>query len=166
VALAGVGVGSFAYHGPQPGWAGFVHDQSIVAFLALLVGHLAWGLRRRGVPTAAAYVAVSAATVVLLVPAGQRRAVPIVLGAALLVGSLACAAIADGGGAGRAWARAWATPAAVFIAAAIAYLVGRTASAFCRPEAWVQPHGAWHVLSAIGLALVANRVVVGRALPA
>jgi hypothetical protein len=33
-ALVGVGVGSFAYHGPQPVWAGRAHDGSIVLALA------------------------------------------------------------------------------------------------------------------------------------
>ena len=28
-ALIGVGLGSFAYHGPQPAWAGWAHDGSI-----------------------------------------------------------------------------------------------------------------------------------------
>jgi hypothetical protein len=32
--LAAAGVGSFAYHGPQPRWAGRVHDGSVVASLA------------------------------------------------------------------------------------------------------------------------------------
>ena len=31
VALVAVGAGSFAYHGPQPSWAGLVHDWPIVA---------------------------------------------------------------------------------------------------------------------------------------
>lgn len=34
-ALAAVGIGSFAYHGPQPTWAGWVHDGSIAAAIGL-----------------------------------------------------------------------------------------------------------------------------------
>jgi hypothetical protein len=39
-ALAGVGVGSFAYHGPQPAWARGAHDCSLIiaAACALLIG--------------------------------------------------------------------------------------------------------------------------------
>ena len=33
-ALVGVGLGSFAYHGPQPAWAGRAHDGSIILALA------------------------------------------------------------------------------------------------------------------------------------
>ena len=36
-ALALVAVGSFAYHGPQPGWGEAVHDASIVAVVAVVV---------------------------------------------------------------------------------------------------------------------------------
>jgi hypothetical protein len=35
-ALVANGVGSFAYHGPQPSWAELAHDGPIVAVLALL----------------------------------------------------------------------------------------------------------------------------------
>lgn len=34
-ALAAVGVGSIAYHGPQPGWSGSVHDGSIAALIVV-----------------------------------------------------------------------------------------------------------------------------------
>ena len=37
VALIGVGVGSFAYHGPQPAWAGRPHDASIAVALVLAI---------------------------------------------------------------------------------------------------------------------------------
>ena len=36
-ALVLVAVGSFAYHGPQPGWGEAVHDVSIVALVAVVV---------------------------------------------------------------------------------------------------------------------------------
>ena len=48
-ALIGVGVGSFAYHGPQPAWAGAAHDGSIILALVLagLVAATAATRRRR-----------------------------------------------------------------------------------------------------------------------
>jgi hypothetical protein len=44
VALMAVGAGSFAYHGPQPSWAGLAHDWPIVAVAVVY----ATGLARTG----------------------------------------------------------------------------------------------------------------------
>lgn len=33
------------------------------------------------------------------------------------------------------------------------YWAGRTASSWCNPDSWLQPHAAWHILVAIALAL-------------
>ena len=38
VAMIAVGVGSFAYHGPQPGWAHPSHNASILALAIVIVG--------------------------------------------------------------------------------------------------------------------------------
>jgi hypothetical protein len=48
-ALIAVGVGSFAYHGPQPGWAGRAHDGSIIVALvcAILLATTTGGRRDR-----------------------------------------------------------------------------------------------------------------------
>lgn len=94
--LAGVGIGSVAYHGPQPGWAGPVHDATIVLAVGLAV-----------------------AVVATAPPRPQRRL-----------------------------ARADAVLAALVLAAAVTYVAGRTGSAACRPDSGLQPHAAWHVLSA------------------
>ncbi|KUI22634.1 hypothetical protein AU193_20830 [Mycobacterium sp. GA-1285] len=45
VALVGVGVGSFVFHGPQPPWAGPVHDWPIVALAGVCVIGVARGAR-------------------------------------------------------------------------------------------------------------------------
>jgi len=36
-AMIAVGVGSFAYHGPQPGWAAPAHDWSVLALVLVLI---------------------------------------------------------------------------------------------------------------------------------
>ena len=41
-AFLGVGVGSLAYHGPQPGWADFVHAASVVCLVGVVVAQTAW----------------------------------------------------------------------------------------------------------------------------
>ncbi|WP_099041249.1 hypothetical protein [Mycobacterium neglectum] len=47
VVLIAVGIGSFAYHGPQPSWAGPAHDWPIVALAAVCALGLARTARRR-----------------------------------------------------------------------------------------------------------------------
>lgn len=101
--LALSGLGSVAYHGPQPAGAGAMHDLPIVALLAVAAG----------VPAARAV---------------RRRPV---LGA----------------GAGRSLVIA----AVAAPVAAAAYLAGRTGSPVCHPDSLVQPHGVWHLASAIVL---------------
>jgi hypothetical protein len=45
-AFIAVGLGSFAYHGPQPHWASLAHDGTIVWLVAVLVAHALCVLRR------------------------------------------------------------------------------------------------------------------------
>ena len=47
LALVAVGAGSFAYHGPQPSWAGLAHDWPIVAVGAVYAAGLALSGRRQ-----------------------------------------------------------------------------------------------------------------------
>ncbi|MGH8973993.1 MAG: hypothetical protein ACRD0C_12420 [Acidimicrobiia bacterium] len=47
-ALAGVGLASAGYHGPQPAWAEPVHDATILWLGVVLAGHTVRRLTRRG----------------------------------------------------------------------------------------------------------------------
>jgi hypothetical protein len=38
--MIGVGIGSIAYHGPQPGWARLAHEGSVVALVLLFAGYV------------------------------------------------------------------------------------------------------------------------------
>lgn len=63
-----VAVGSFAYHGPQPSWAGGVHDGSIAMLLAVVVAALVswiWRSSAQADRGDAVLLAVAAAAVVL-----------------------------------------------------------------------------------------------------
>lgn len=104
-ALLGLtGLGSIAYHGPQPAGAGAMHDLPIVALLMLAVGvPVVRSLRGR--------------QVLAIGSRGPR----VVAGLAAIV-------------------------------AGVAYLAGRTGSPLCEPESLLQPHGLWHVASAVTLA--------------
>jgi hypothetical protein len=106
-ALAVAGLASLAYHGPQPAWAGPVHDWSIGGLALALVGLPVWRLAQ----------------------ANRRRA--------------------------AFEARRWWVAGACWAAALAAYVGGRTGSPLCRPESLWQFHAAWHVLSALGLAVTA-----------
>jgi hypothetical protein len=108
-ALVGVGIGSVAYHGPQPGWAGPAHDLTIALAVGLAVAAVATAPPR---------------------PAEWR-------------------------------ARHDAVVLAVVLAAAVAYAAGRTGSPACRPGSRLQPHAAWHVLSAASAVLLTSRPVRG-----
>jgi hypothetical protein len=48
VAMVGVGVGSFAYHGPQPGWAHLAHDASAAWLTLVVIGQIGWRLAKAG----------------------------------------------------------------------------------------------------------------------
>src|SRR5688500_11401708 len=45
VVLVAVGAGSFAFHGPQPSWAGLAHDWPIIAVGAVYAAGLVWSRR-------------------------------------------------------------------------------------------------------------------------
>jgi len=47
VALMAVGFGSFAFHGPQPSWAGLAHDWPMIAVAAVYVVGFARSWRRQ-----------------------------------------------------------------------------------------------------------------------
>ena len=148
VATILIGVGSVAYHGPQPGWARTVHDGSIVWLGLVVIGHNFWLLARTNVrrvalaaaPALAAFPVLPSTGSAPRLPGGLVVAVVLVVGAVLAHPTTTPAALA-------AWRRS-----AVWMALALAaYAAGRTGSALCRPGVLWQPHAAWHVVSAAGL---------------
>jgi hypothetical protein len=48
-AMISVGVGSFAYHGPQPAWAHAAHNASILVLVLVMIGDHIWLTVRAGV---------------------------------------------------------------------------------------------------------------------
>jgi hypothetical protein len=75
LALGAVGLGSFLYHGPMPGGAGFVHDGSLVVLAAALV-HAAWRRHLRRPPIAALVVGAVAVTLYTLTRTGAALCRP------------------------------------------------------------------------------------------
>jgi len=147
-AMVGVGVGSVAYHGPQPDWARTLHDGSIVWLALVIIGHNLWLLTRTSLRRAVLSAAPALAAVPL-VPgsgAGSRLPGPVVVAGVLVAGAVLARPTITAA-ARVAWRRSalWMAPALA------AYVAGRTGSALCRPGLLWQPHAAWHVLSAAGL---------------
>jgi hypothetical protein len=53
IGLIGAGVGSFAYHGPQPAWSHLVHDSAVAGLVVVVSGQSIWLLVRRATRPAA-----------------------------------------------------------------------------------------------------------------
>jgi hypothetical protein len=168
VALAAVGLGSVAYHGPGGVLGRRLHDASIVA----ATGFLALGdlqrVRRRPRPGPRELAALAG---LALGSTGPRTSAP----AQAMAGGLAV--VADG----AAW---WTDPTgsrarrlrtgatALWLLGGTAQGTGRTGGPACRPDGRLQVHAGWHLLSALALGLTARAQLEpvadadGRTLPA
>lgn len=141
-AVIGVGVGSVAYHGPGGVAGRWLHDASLLAMLGLLVASDVTVADGRPLPPG-----VVPATVLGSGVAAHPRSSDL---AQLVLGSLAVAAEA------RRYVRSTryeelAVSLPLWAAGLALHVLGRTGERWCRPDAVVQPHAAWHVLSAAAL---------------
>ncbi len=134
-----VGVGSFVFHGPMPGWAEWAHDSS----LAVLAIAVAFEARR---------LVVVAASVVVAVLFGLwlsiAEAVTAIL--AIEVGVLVVA---------RRERLRWGFAAAsvgVLVAGAVIAALSRSDGALCDPDGLLQGHALWHLFGAGALWLWAK----------
>lgn len=152
VLVAGIGVGSFVQHGPDPAWSDPAHDLPLLATLCFLAADgvaALTGRERRwwwwAAPTAALMVPV----VVWPRPGDLAQvAITVVAGALLLARAareprtrrrvgVALALLAVGGTVGT---------------------LGRTGGPLCDPESLWQGHAVWHLASATALAVLAPLV--------
>ena len=148
--LVATGVGSVAYHGPQPANAELMHDLPIVALLTLMAVHDAHLLRPRLPRPVATW------TCLTLIVTGASVIAPVAasLAADLLVVVIVAAEILIHRRRLRPRARAaqrrWlATMAVVLSVAGASFALGRTGSPICDPDSLLQPHALWHVASAV-----------------
>ena len=148
VLLAAIGLGSVAFHGPQPTGARLMHDLPILLTALFMLVHdirlLRPGLARWAFPAAAV-----AATVLAAVSADAGVAAT---GAALVaVGAIEVVVyrrrlrpIAPGR------QRRWAVAIVVIVVlGGASWLLGRTDSPVCDADGVFQFHGVWHVASAL-----------------
>jgi 1-acyl-sn-glycerol-3-phosphate acyltransferase len=140
------GAGSVAYHGGRGDAAQLLHDVPLLAALGFVAGWHAGRLTRRPPVTAAAALAglavgAGAGGLTWWLGAGPNVVV-VALVAIVVAAELA------------AWRaghdRIWNVPLLTLGVAALAtWAAGTSSSPLCDAESWLQPHGLWHVLSAL-----------------
>jgi hypothetical protein len=141
-AVIAVGLGSVAYHGPGGVAGKWAHDASLIAMLGLLVLTDATVADGRAMPDAAIAGVVGAAAV-----AAHPRTSDYAQGA---VGALAVAAEARRH-LTQASVREVVVSLPLLTAGLVLHILGRTDERWCRPGSLLQPHAAWHTLSAAAL---------------
>lgn len=148
--VAAIGVGSVVFHGPQPTGARAMHDLPILVTVWFVVMHdlrlivpafrrdLMWFAIGTGIASVVAFTAtdvvapltgLAAATLTLLEVLIVRRGLRPLRG--------------------RRVGRAYGLVIVVAGLAAVSWVLGRTDSAVCDPDAVFQFHGLWHGISAI-----------------
>lgn len=149
VLLAAVGLGSVAFHGPQPWGSRFMHDLPILLTVLFMLVHDDSLLARRRFSWWAfgiAAVVVTGISAALPDAAAALTAVALV-GVAIsefLVYRWRRRAIDP-----RRQVKLYAIVVGVLGIAGATWLLGRTDSPACDPDGVFQFHGLWHVLSAI-----------------
>jgi glycerol-3-phosphate O-acyltransferase/dihydroxyacetone phosphate acyltransferase len=150
LALAAVtvveGLGSLLYHGGRGDAAQLLHDVPLVAALGFVAGWQAGRLARRPQVTSTAALAGLVAGLLAGTGAWALGASPNVA----VVGAVAVIVVAELAAWRAGQERIWHVPLlALGVAAAVTWAAGTSASPLCDAESWLQPHGLWHVLSAL-----------------
>jgi len=147
VLLALTGIGSVLFHGPQVGVSQFTHDATFLVALWFLAAvnvadRMLWSSARRWAVIAGGSGAIG--LVLWLSPTITN--VVMVLGVVALVASDVSLRRH-----GRATS-AWFVASFVAIGLAVAmFVLGRTGSPYCDPDALFQGHAVWHLLGAFSL---------------
>ena len=147
VLAAAEGAGSMLYHGGRGDAAQFLHDVALVAALGFIAGWHVGRLtdRANGADTGAlvgTVVTVAAGAIVwALAPSSTN----------VMVGVLVAATVGAELVARRRGLRGvWNAPLlALAVGAGVVWTAGTPDSPLCDPGSWVQPHGLWHVLTAV-----------------
>jgi hypothetical protein len=151
LAVAAAGVGSVDFHGPGSPAARWLHDAGLTAAVSFVAVHDLAGLAGPRRPVIPIWAAVAGAGGALLALApGAGGALAGTLGLAVAAGEVA----ARGRRAG--WSprqrAAWRGGVAALAVGAAFWWLGRTGGPLCDPDSPLQPHAAWHLLTALALA--------------
>ncbi len=152
VAAAAEGIGSLLYHGQASDVGQFLHDVPLVAALGYVAGWHAGrvvGAARGAAPRFADRAALIGLTIGALASAAIWAWAPgrtnVAVGAAVTVVAIASLLARRRGLTG-----VWTLPLLLLGAIAIAtWALGSADSPICDGDAWLQPHGGWHLLTAV-----------------
>jgi hypothetical protein len=162
--LALTGAGSADYHGPGSPAARWLHDLGIQApLLFVAVRDLADAARiGPGGALGLQAAGVAAAGVTLALVPGSATALAVWLAGAVLAGEAVMLPRRLRSRRGRrgAW-RADALAGAALACAGLLHVLGRSGGTLCDPDGVLQPHAAWHVLTAAALAAWARAALDG-----
>jgi glycerol-3-phosphate O-acyltransferase / dihydroxyacetone phosphate acyltransferase len=138
------GVGSLLYHGAASGVAQFLHDVPLIGALGFVAG---WHVGRlsgrtdRGSLVGLTIGLAASAGVWVFAPEATNVAVAVTV---VVIASASLMARR------RSMVAVWSPPLLTLGAAAIAtWALGTPDSPACRADSWLQPHGLWHVLTAL-----------------
>ena len=150
VCLAGIGVGSVLFHGPQPPGSRLLHDLPITLTVLFIVVHDVWLVRRRadGALPVFGLVAVVATVVSAISLEAGAAVTGIGIGAIAVLELMIVRRRLRPIETSRQ-RRAYAIVIGITAIAATTYVLGRTGSPTCEPDSFVQFHAAWHLLSAL-----------------
>jgi hypothetical protein len=157
------GVGGLAFHGPGSRSAKWLHDVALVGTLAFIAFHDAALLMRtpgRHELTGTILTVIGLGAVFGVRPHGSTAAAA---GAGVTAAGLELAVLATSTGRDDPrLRRARRRSAGLLAAAAAVNLLSRTGGPWCRPDALVQGHGVWHLLTAAALRAWAQPLVPER----
>lgn len=154
--VASVGVGSVAFHGPQPPGSRLVHDLSIAAVLAFVAAYDFMLIRGRSLRdfTAALVGAVGLLGVLFAaVPDASIAATIPVAGAAIIGEWLVWRRHLRPHVDRDSVMRTYAVIGGVVAVAAVLNVLGRTDGPLCDPDSGLQLHGLWHLMTAAAFGL-------------
>ena len=153
--VAANGVGSFAFHGPLGMSFRWFHDLSALSIPLFVAVHDAGLVRATPIRRRLTGMAAGVAIIGVLLAVWPHLLVPLGFAGAVAAGAGELAAFRAGyrprpGHATGVQLAAWALVLGVLALAGLAFLLGRSASPWCRPESLFQAHAAWHLLVAFG----------------
>jgi glycerol-3-phosphate O-acyltransferase / dihydroxyacetone phosphate acyltransferase len=146
--LAGIavaeGFGSLLYHGAASDVGQFLHDVPLIGALAFVAGWHTGRLRERADAGSLVGLAIGlaiSAAVWAFAPGATNVAVAVTVGV-IVVASLIARR--------RAMSAVWSLPLVGLGGVALAtWALGTPDSPVCDADSWLQPHGLWHVLTAV-----------------
>jgi len=150
VCVAAIGLGSVAFHGPQPVGSRIMHDLPILITVVFIA---AWNLRvlvptfRAVLPSFAIGAVLATVLSIVSIDAGTVAIGLVLAGVAVEELLIARRGLRPAGDAAHRYA-AWAVVGVAAVAGG-SWLLGRSDSPVCDPDGWFQFHGLWHVISSL-----------------